>query len=119
MYPKKMEPKTTSSEFSGSITTTARRKRTLRPIVLIVLRANGKELLVYGLIDTGSEITAMKAKTAARLGLQNRSERDAIRTIDGQKKPMDREVVNFSIASLYGCYSFNIVDPNVMETFEL
>lgn len=61
----------------------------------------------------------MKAKTAARLGLQGRTERVAIRTIDGQKKPMDREVVNFSIASLDGYYSFDIVDAHVMETFEL
>jgi len=46
-------------------------------------------------------------------------ERVATRTVNGETKSVDRKIVNFSVSSTDGRFSFEISDVHVMETFEL
>ena len=62
MFPKEPKP-TTPVTFSGSISTEAYAgKRTMLPMVPIILRANNKEIRLYALLDNGSEISVMKRR---------------------------------------------------------
>lgn len=94
MYPKVGSPKTT--KFSGSIATEST-KRTLLPIVPVILRANGKKYHLFALLDGGSEISVIRKKVATLLGLKGRMERVVTRTVDGESRPTDHEIVKFNI----------------------
>ena len=117
MYPKREKAKT--AEFSGSIVTRSVGKRTLLPIVPIILRANGKEIRLFAVLDSGSEISVLKKRVASLLELKGRVERIVTKTINGESKPTDRQIVEFDITSLDGLYTFNIVDVHVADTFQL
>ncbi|XP_045027948.1 uncharacterized protein LOC123471110 [Daphnia magna] len=116
MYPKVGSPKTT--KFSGSSATEST-KRTLLPIVPVILRANGKKYHLFALLDGGSEISVIRKKVATLLGLKGRMERVVTRTVDGESRPTDHEIVKFNIASLDGRFSLDIIDVHVMDTFRL
>ena len=117
MYPKREKAKT--PEFLGSIVTRSVGKRTLLPIVPIILRANGREIRLFAVLDTGSEISVLKKRVASLLELKGRVERIVTKTINGKSKPTDRQIVEFDITSLDGLYTFNIVDAHVADTFQL
>jgi hypothetical protein len=111
-----------AATFSGSISTESRAyagKRTMLPMVPIILCANGKEIKLYALLDNGSEISIVKKEISDRLGLNGRIERAVTNTVDGRGKPVDTLIVNFDIISLDRRYIFNIVDAQVKETFRL
>jgi hypothetical protein len=119
MFPKEPKP-TTPVTFSGSISTEAYAgKRTMLPMVPIILRANNKEIRLYALLDNGSEISVMKRRVSDLLKMEGRNERVITNTVDGRSKPVDTLIVNFNIASLDGRFTFNIVDAQVRETFRL
>ena len=62
MFPKEPKP-TTPVTFSRLISTEAYAgKRTMLPMVPIILRANNKEIRLFALLDNGSEISVMKRR---------------------------------------------------------
>ncbi|KZS03751.1 Uncharacterized protein APZ42_033447 [Daphnia magna] len=116
LYPKTGSPKTAG--FSGSVATGST-KRTLLPIVPVILRANGKETHLFALLDGGSEISVIKKEKATLLGLEGRTERVITKTVDGESRPTTHKIVKFDISSLDGRFTFNIMDVHVMDTFRL
>ena len=116
LYPKKVNSKPATSGFSGSVATKSTGRRTLLPIVPIILKVNGTDVPLYALLDPGSEISVIKYKTAALLNLHGRVERVSTKTVDGESKAADRELVDFDIVSRDGHSSFGIVDVHVMDT---
>ncbi|XP_045023791.1 uncharacterized protein LOC123468402 [Daphnia magna] len=109
----------TPSKFSGSITTESAGSYTLLPIVPVILKANGKELPLYALLDPGREISVIKGRTASFLNLRGKVEKVLTRTVNGGAKSVDRQIVNFNVTSRDGLFSFDVLDAHVMETFEL
>jgi hypothetical protein len=71
------------------------------------------------LLDSGSEISVIKGKTANLLILRGRVEKVATRTVNGETKSVDRKIANFSVFSTDGRFSFDISDVHIMETFDL
>ena len=120
LFPKRTESKpSTPATFSGSVASRSVGRRILLPIVPIILKTNEKEFPLYALLDSGSEISVIKGKSANLLNLHGRVERVATRTVNGETKSVDRKIVNFSVSSTDGRFSFEISDVHVMETFEL
>ncbi|XP_057374666.1 uncharacterized protein LOC130695542 [Daphnia carinata] len=119
LYPQRMGPGSTTTKFSGSVATKSAGSRTLLPIVPVILKANGNEYPLYALLDPGSEISVIRGKTAALINLRGKVERVATRTVNGETKSVDRKIVNFSVTSIDGRFSFDISDAHVMDTFEL
>ncbi|XP_057380930.1 uncharacterized protein LOC130703485 [Daphnia carinata] len=115
----RMGPGSTTTKFSGSVTTKSAGSRTLLPIVPVILKANGKEYPLYALLDPGSKISVIRGKTAALINLRGKVERVATRTVNGETKSVDRKIVNFSVTSTCGRFSFDISDAHVMDSFEL
>ncbi|XP_057371748.1 uncharacterized protein LOC130692631 [Daphnia carinata] len=119
LYPQRTGPVSATMKFSGSVATKSAGSRTLLPIVPVTLKANGNEYPLYALLDPGSEISVIRGKTAALINLRGKVERVKTRTVNGETKSVDRKIVNFSVTSIDGRFSFDISDAHVMDTFEL
>jgi hypothetical protein len=88
-------------------------------IVPIILRAGGKELPLYAVLDPGSQISVITRRTVRSFNLRGPVKRVIINTVDGESNPTDREIVNFEITSKDGRSSFEIVDAHVRDSFNI
>ncbi|XP_057366956.1 uncharacterized protein LOC130687815 [Daphnia carinata] len=105
--------------FSGSMVVSSSSGRTLLPIVPILLKANGKEVYTFALLDSGSEISVLRRRTANKLGIKGRTEKMVTKTVKGEGEAVNTEVVCFNISSLDRIFNFNVVDAHIMDSFEL
>ncbi len=117
MYPKPAVE--TPAGFSGAIEAETIGSRTLLPIVPVSIKTNGKSVVLFALLDQGSQILVMKTATASQLGLEGPVRRVTTKTVEGKSKPVNRMIVKFDISSIDGRYSFNIVNEHVADTFNL
>jgi hypothetical protein len=86
-------------------------------IVLIILKAGGKELPLYAILDPGSQISVITRRTARSFNLRGPVKRVIINTVDGESKPTDPEIVSFEITSKDGRFPFGIFDAHVTDRF--
>ncbi|XP_057379661.1 uncharacterized protein LOC130701900 [Daphnia carinata] len=105
--------------FTGSTASNSTSRRTLLPIVPVILKANGMETRTFALLDSGSEISVLKRQTADHLGIRGRLERTTTKTVNGESQAVDTEVVCFTITSIDRTFDFEAVDVHVMPSFEL
>ena len=118
MYPRTRKP---SGEipFNGSTTTNSAGSITLRPILPIILKANGRSVSTFALLDTGSEVTLVKNAIIDCLGISGRKETMEIETVSGRGRPVKTRRVDFDAESLDRAHKFQIEEARAVDSFNL
>ncbi len=106
MYPKPAVE--TPDGFSGAIEAETIGSRTLLPIVPVSIKTIGKSVVLFALLDQGSQVSVMMTATASKLGLEGPVRRVTTKTVEGKTKQVNRMIEKFDISSIDGSYSFNI-----------
>ena len=122
MYPRTRKPsgdKPADKPFNGSTATNTVGCVTMLPILPIILKANGKSVSTFALLDTGSEVTLVKNAVIETLGISGRKETMEIETVSGRGRPVKTRRVDFDAESLDGAYKFQIEEARAVDSFNL
>ena len=109
-------PKKRHSRATGAVSSVSIR---MLPILPVMVKANGRTVSAFALLDTGSEVTFVMDSVIDQLGINGQTETMEIETVSGRGRPVKSKKVEFEIESLDGLYTFQIVGARGVPSFDL
>ena len=94
-------------------------RQVLLPVVPVRIRAGGRSLETFALLDSGSEGTLLLREAADALGLKGHRQKVRFGTFHGEDPMVETRQVNFSIASLINSKEFSVSDAYVVPTLNV